>query len=307
VADAEGEVALGGDGAASGATGRAGVRVTRRDVPAAVITGLGLCFVLAPLAALAIRSLKTSDGWGLGNYARLAVAGAVAGVPGSALGTAGRSLLIALQAAVLALVLGLLVAYVLSRSPRGAGLIDAVFMAPLGISAVTVGFGFLITLDHPPFDLRTSPLLLPIAQALVALPLVVRTVLPVLRGIDPRLRQAGAALGVGPGRVLATVDVPLAARSVGLAAGLAFAVALGEFGATTFLARPETTTLPVAIYRLIGRPGLDNFGTALAGCVLLAAMTGVVMAVAERVAAVRPGGRSARGRLGLGRAAGRSL
>ena len=71
-------------------------------------------------------------------------------------------------------------------------------MLPLGVCAVTLGFGFLITLDQPPLDLRDSPLLVPIAQALVALPLVVRTLVPVLGGIDDRQRQAAASLGASP-------------------------------------------------------------------------------------------------------------
>ena len=68
-------------------------------------------------------------------------------------------------------------------------------MLPLGVSAVTVGFGFLITLNRPPYDLRSSWALIPIAQAMVALPLVVRTLLPTLRAIDPRLHEAAATLG----------------------------------------------------------------------------------------------------------------
>ena len=77
-------------------------------------------------------------------------------------------------------------------------MLDGLFMLPLGVSAVTVGFGFLITLDRPPLDLRSSSLLIPIAQAMVALPLVVRTVAPVLRSVDDRQRQAAASLGAGP-------------------------------------------------------------------------------------------------------------
>ena len=135
-----------------------------------------------------------------------------------------NSLRVALDATVIALVVGGLVALVVSRRPRRAvgrravaGL-DALFMLPLGVSAVTVGFGFLLSMHHPfglPVDLRTSPLLVPIAQAVVAVPLVVRTVLPVLRAIDPRLREAAATLGAAPGRVLRTVDLSIAARSLG--------------------------------------------------------------------------------------------
>ena len=90
-------------------------------------------------------------------------------------------------------------------------------------------------------------------------------------------------LGASPIRVLTSVDWPVAARSLGLAVGLAFAVSLGEFGATSFLARPDRPTLPVVIFRLIGRPGAENLGMAFAACVLLGLMTATVMAVAERL------------------------
>ena len=156
-------------------------------------------------------------------------------------------------------------------------------MLPLGISAVTVGFGFLITLDHPPLDLRTSPVLVPIAQAMVALPLVVRTLVPVLRSVDDRLRQAAAALGASPARAAVTVDLPVVWRPLLAATGFAFAVSLGEFGATSFLARPDRPTLPVVIYDLISRPGAENFGMALAASVVLSAVTVALMGVVERL------------------------
>ena len=120
---------------------------------------------------------------------------------------------------------------------------------------MTVGFGFLIALDEPPLDLRTSLWLVPIAQALVAIPFVVRTMTPVLRSIDPRLREAAATLGASPARVWREVDLPIAARAGLVAAGFAFAISLGEFGATVFIVRPTKPTLPVEIFRLLGRPG----------------------------------------------------
>lgn len=90
-------------------------------------------------------------------------------------------------------------------------------------------------------------------------------------------------LGAGPGRVLATIDAPVALRGLGLAAGFALTTSLGEFGATSFLSRPEHPTLPVVIFRLIGRPGLDNFGMAMAASVILALLIAAVMAAAELV------------------------
>ena len=261
------------------------------DTVAAAVTGVVVALLALPLVTLVVRSLRTPGGWGLGNYAALGTTGGRNALTVTVWQAAANSVRTALAATVLALVIGGLVALVVSRRPRArvgrraVSVLDAVFMLPLGVSAVTVGFGFLLTLHRPfglPIDLRTSGLLVPIAQAVVAVPLVVRTVLPVLRAIDPRLREAAATLGATPGRVLAAVDLPLAGRALGLAVGFAFAVSLGEFGATSFLARPDAPTLPVVIFRLIGRPGAQNYGMALAASVVLGALTAGIMALAER-------------------------
>ena len=196
---------------------------------------------------------------------------------------------VAVDATLLAMLLGVLVSLAVSRRPRArsgrraVALLDSVFMLPLGVSAVTLGFGFLVTLDRPPLDLRSSAVLVPIAQAMVALPLVVRTLVPVLRSLEPRQRQAAASLGASPLRVALSVDLPVLWRPLLAATGFAFAVSLGEFGATSFLARPENPTLPVVIYQLVSRPGDQNFGMALAASVVLGLVTVAVMAAVERL------------------------
>ena len=256
------------------------------DLPAVLVTAavvLGL--LVLPMVSLVWRSFVTADGIGAANYA--ALSGAAGAFTVSVWQALANSLVIGLAATGLAVGLGLLVSYVLSRRPASAPgrrvmrTVDAVFMLPLGVSAVTVGFGFLITLNRPPLDLRSSWVLIPIAQAMVALPLVVRTLLPTLRAIDPRLHEAAATLGAGPGRVVATIDAPFALRGLGLAVGFAFATSLGEFGATSFLSRPDRPTLPVVIFQLIGRPGAENFGMAMAASVVLAVLTALVMGLAE--------------------------
>jgi len=265
---------------------RAGLRTTtraprRHDAPVLAVSGLVLLLVAAPIAALLVRSLRLDGAWSLQSYRELAGAGAA-----GALATSWR---VAVDATLLSMLLGVLVSVVVSRRPRarlerrGLAFLDGLFMLPLGVSAVTLGFGFLITLDQPPLDLRSSAVLVPIAQALVALPLVVRTLAPVLRGVDPRQRQAAASLGAGPLRVLATVDLPVLWRPLLAAAGFAFAVSLGEFGATSFLARPDRPTLPVLIYQLASRPSEQSFGTALAASVVLCAVAVAVTALVERL------------------------
>jgi thiamine transport system permease protein len=257
-------------------------RPRRADVPQLVLTVVALGLVAAPLLTLVLGSLRADDTWSLVNYRRLTTVG-----DGSALLVpVTDALVISLRTAVdatwMSLLLGGLIAVVVSRrsATRGErrlrGALDALFMLPLGVSAVTLGFGFLITLH------TSSLLLVPIAQALVALPLVVRTLVPVLTGIDDRQRQAAASLGAGPLRAFWTVDVPVVGRPLLVAAGFAFAVSLGEFGATSFLARDERPTLPVVIFRLIGSPGAANFGMALAASVVLAAATSLVVLLVDR-------------------------
>ena len=197
----------------------------------------------------------------------------------------------------IALIVGGLAAVALARRPAGA--LDGLVLLPLGASAVMLGFGFVIAFDEAPLDFRSSWWLVPVAQSLVAAPFVVRIVTPALRSIDPRLREVAATLGAPPRRAWREVDVPLASRAFAVAAGFAFAIALGEFGATVFVARAEQPTLPVAIFRFLGRPGRDERGRG--GGAERRADGAHGGALSSPTASPRAGGRSdARRRRGLG-------
>ena len=270
-----------------------GARPRRTDVPVLALFGATVVLLHAfPLGALVIRSFKDRNGdWTLANYAALADPPEGLPIDGTVLEAIIASIRIAAVAALIAIVLGMLLALVLSRRPRsnvlrrGIDAFDALVMLPLGVSAVTLGFGLLLTMHRPlgiGFDLRTSTALIPIAQALVALPLVVRTLLPVLRGIGPELRDAASSLGAGPFAMLRTIDLPLLGRSAGLALGFAGAASLGEFGATAFLVRPGEQTLPVAVAALIGHQAPGSYGAGLAGAVVLGVVTAGIMLLAER-------------------------
>ncbi|HET9421140.1 MAG TPA: ABC transporter permease subunit [Nocardioides sp.] len=265
------------------------VRPRRSDGPQLAATALLLVLVAAPIVTLVVGSLRVDDAWGLDYYRALQTEGTDEALAVPATTALLNSLRIAVDATWMALLLGLLVAVAVTRRShsrpehRIRGALDGAFMLPLGVSAVTLGFGFLITLDQPPLDLRDSALLVPIAQALVALPLVVRALVPVLSGVDDRQRQAAASLGAGPLRAVLTVDLPAIRMPLLAAAGFAFAVSLGEFGATSFLARADRPTLPVVIFRLIGQPGELNYGMALAASVVLAGSTALVILVVERL------------------------
>ncbi|NLC98699.1 MAG: iron ABC transporter permease [Actinomycetales bacterium] len=259
-----------------------------RDAPAAACLGLGFVLIGAPLVALLSRAVRFDGAWSLEYFRRLSAAGDDPSI-GVSLGDAlETSLRVAVDATLIAVVLGLWIALLVTRRPRTAserrllGGIDAIFVLPLGVSAVTLGFGFLIALNRPPLDFRDSAMLVPLAQALVALPLVVRTLTPVLRGIDERMREAATSLGANPRQVLTTIDLPRVSRPLVAAAGFAFAVSMGEFGATSFVARADSPTLPLLIYRLIGRPGEGHLAMAAAAAVVLALVIMVVVVVSDR-------------------------
>ncbi len=264
-------------------------RPGRRDLPALAVLLLVVALVALPLGNLVTGSLLVGDRWSLDNFRALSTTGQRDAILVPVTDALVNSLRIAVDATWMALLLGGLVAFVVTRRShtpterRVRSVLDGFFMLPLGVSAVTLGFGFLITLDRPPLELRDSPLLVPIAQALVALPLVVRTIAPVLSGIDDRQRQAAASLGAAPWRAVLTVDLPVVSKPLLAAAGFAFATSLGEFGATSFLARDEHPTLPIVIYRLLSQPGEQNYGMALAASVVLAATTALVMLAVERL------------------------
>lgn len=249
--------------------------------------GLMVALLALPLAVLVVRSLTPPSGFGLASYRALGSLreGSTLFVP--PLDAVGNSLRFAAAATVIAVVVGGLAAWAGVRS-RSRWL-DGLLALPLGVSAVTLGFGFLVALDEPPLDLRGSPWLVPLAQALVAMPFVVLLVAPVLRAIDPRLREAATMLGASPGRVRRAVDLPIAARALLVAAAFAFAISLGEFGATSFVVRPGNPTLPIVVYRLLGQPGSASFGAAMAASCILMLLVTVAMLVGDRARAGRFG------------------
>lgn len=248
-----------------------------RVAVAAVLVLSGVALGL-PLASLAVRSLSTAGGAGLDYYRLLGDETSVLLV--TPLRAALNSFLFAAGATAVALALGGLLSIALAR--RRPSWLDGIALLPLGASAVMLGFGFVIAFDEPPLELRSSIVLVPLAQALVAVPFVVRILVPELRAVDARLREAAVVLGASPCRVRREIDLPLAARAAGVAAGFAFAISLGEFGATVFVAQADRPTLPVAIFRFLGRPGAENQGVAAALAVVLALLTIAAAVASER-------------------------
>lgn len=274
--------------------GAAAPQTLRQKVLVGAVVVMLFTLLVLPLAALAARSVARLEpargqrgsfesGLTLDYYRELFInrRGSLFYVP--PIQAARNSLLYAGLTVGLSLGLGLPAAAALSRRSALNRILDPLLMLPLGASAVTLGLGFILTFNRPPLEARSFPLLIPIAHSLVAFPFVVRTLTPVLNSIPINLRQAAAVLGASPFRVWLEVDLPILARAALVAAIFSFTISLGEFGATSFLARPEFPTLPVAIFRFISQPGGLNYGQALAMSTLLLAVCGLGIALLERV------------------------
>ena len=250
--------------------------------------------LVSPLASLALRSFVKLEpsrgergdiqrGFTLRFYRELGInrRGSLFFVPPIA--AARNSFIFAALTILVTVSLGILVAYALRQPTPINKFLDPLLMLPLGASAITLGLGFIIVFNRPPFSTFSFPILLPIAHSLVALPFVVRTLAPALQGIPYSLRNAARVLGASPVRVLMEVDLPLLAPSIIVSTIFALTISLGEFGATTFLSRPQYPTLPVAIFRYISQPGALNYGQALAMSTILMVVCAVGILIIERI------------------------
>ena len=234
----------------------------------ALVYGIALAtaaVVFAPLCALLWRSLTQSTTVNT----RFTFAGWRAVASSTTFSAIATSAQFAVCAMVIATVLGLMVALGVAYGSTKFMWLERISVLPLTVSAVTIGLGILITYDTAPYDFRSAWIITPLAHSMIALPLVVRIVLPVVRQIPRGLQSVASTLGATPLQTWLTVDRPLISRAIGASAALAFAVSIGEFGATSFLTRRGSETLPVTISRLLTRPGDTLRMQAYALCVII--------------------------------------
>lgn len=206
---------------------------------------------------------------------------------------------VALAGVLLTLPVGVALGFWLARtSRRGKSLVETLATLPLVLPPTVVGL-FLLELfgrNRPlgRFLYETFGLSVAftwravvVASAVVAFPLLVRTVRASFEDIDPRLEAVARTLGKGPLRVFATVSLPLAYRGVLAGFILAFSRALGEFGATIMVAGNipgETQTLSLAIFQLV-QLGRDPEAYRLAAVTVLVAF--VAIGLSERLSSRR--------------------
>ena len=193
------------------------------------------------------------------------------------------SLWVGLVATLVSLPLGILTAYALARwSFPGKQVLNGLVHLPLILPPVVTGYLLLVTFGRRGsvgqwletvgivFSFRWTGAAL--AAAIMAFPLMVRAIRLAIEAVDPRLEAAAGTLGASPAWVFATVTLPLILPGVLAGSILAFAKAIGEFGATiTFVSNipGQTQTVPSAIYALLQAPG----GEAAAGRLVLVSIT----------------------------------
>ena len=194
---------------------------------------------------------------------------------------------------------GVALAWLLARRGwRGRVLLETLVSLPLVLPPTAIGLGLLLLLGRSGplggfayrvlgLDLAFTWRAVVAASAIVALPLLVRSARAALEDVDPRLPAVARTLGKGPGAVFFRVELPLAWRGILAGTVLAFARALGEFGATILVAGNipgRTQTLALALFQEI-QMGRDREALTLAG---IAVVLGAgALYLAERLARTR--------------------
>ncbi|GAA1085192.1 ABC transporter permease [Nocardiopsis composta] len=211
--------------------------------------------------------------WTLDNYA--------AAGRGESLQALNASLVTAAVASSAALAAGTWAALAAQRLGRRARtVVDAVFMLPVAVPSVVVGLALLVAFSAPPLLLNGTRWIVMLAHAVLVTAFAYQSLSAALARLDPAYEQAAAGLGGRPGYVLWKVKLPLLLPSLGAAAGLCFALSMGELSATMMLYPPDWLPLPVRIFASTDRGALYT-GAALA--VLLMAATLAALVLLSRV------------------------
>jgi molybdate transport system permease protein len=251
--------------------------------PPAAVIGLaiaGVAFVALPVVGIIARAAWSRAGGVLASEATL-----------SALRV---SLFVATSAALVDTVIGVPVALVLARTRfRGRPLVRALVILPLVLPPVVAGVGLLAALgrrgilggvlDALGVQLPFTTAGAVVATAFVSLPLVVLATDAGLRSLDPRLDAAARSLGASPGFALRRVTLPLVRPQIAAGVVLAWARALGEFGATLMFAgnlSGRTQTLPLAIFEV---SQTDPAGSLVVALILVFVSAAVIWALRDRV------------------------
>jgi thiamine transport system permease protein len=168
--------------------------------------------------------------------------------------------------------LGVSVAFLLTRTKFPLkNVFDAIVMLPLGISSISLGLGYVRSFHKPPLMITGTWYAIVFAHTIIAYPFVMRAISPILKKMKPTLVDAAMSLGATRMRAFFLVEIPIIKPGIIVGATFAFAISIGELGATYMLYRPHLTTMPISIYRFLSAH--DLVGASAMGMILIAVCT----------------------------------
>lgn len=241
-------------------------------LPAILYLIPALFLIVAPLGSVIVQSFvsrptRSADlQFSLSHWIRLLGGGRVGlSVPmGAVLRTVFLGIIVAFTTTATA---SFIAWYTAHRSGKRIRILETLLVLPLGVSSVILGLGYLILTNRIPSNSIVRLTTLVCAHTVIALPFAYRIISGRLNEISPRVSQAARVSGAGPFTSLITIELPLARKALVTAAVFSLAISSGELNATIILAPGDFTTMPLAIYRMIG--AYDIFGACALGTVLI--------------------------------------
>ncbi|MEU6016037.1 ABC transporter permease subunit [Streptomyces sp. NPDC047515] len=201
---------------------------------------------------------------------------------GDSLQALTTSLITAVSASLLALTAGSWAALAAaSLRSRGRRFLDALFMLPVAVPSVVVGLAVLVAFSKPPMLLNGTRWIVILAHTILVTAFAYSSVSAAIVRLDPMYEQAAASLGARPAYVLWRVKLPLLLPSLTAAAGLCFALSMGELSATMMLYPPDWTPLPVQIFAATDR------GSLFTGAAVAVVLMGTTLLVLLGVSRIR--------------------
>lgn len=251
---------------------------------ALLYTVASFLFILGPIASVVVRSFMASSSrssaetFSLKWYRQLLSLERATGHMNSALQALSNSLLIALLVALCTVPLALTLSAAIRRKEKKGSMLELFGMLPMTVSSVIIGLGYYLISAKIRGGLLTSYSLVVLAHMVIAIPFVLRTILPEYRKIPDSYIHSSLTLGAGPLRTFLLIELPLLRGAMFTGAIFAFALSMGEFNATLTLANSSIVTLPIVMYRLIGS---YNFQGACALGTILIAVCAIVFIASE--------------------------
>lgn len=251
---------------------------------ALVYTVASFLFILGPIASVVARSFMASssrssaESFSLRWYRQLLSLERATGHMNSALQALSNSLIIALLVAFCTVPLALTLSLAIRKKEKSGSALELFGMLPMTVSSVIIGLGYYLISSRIRGGVLTSYSLVVLAHMVIAIPFVLRTILPEYRKIPNSYIHSSLTLGAGPLRTFLHIELPLLRGAMFTGGIFAFALSMGEFNATLTLANSSIVTLPIIMYRLIGSYNFQ--GACALGTILIAVCT-VVFIVSE--------------------------